>query len=229
LNQRTVEVYTYCSTFDPQAIVKPDGSTGFPRIDQTILNNDGLKPQEATEMGFTVPPGTVEYVITSDQHLLQLSERKKKILQSIQDLMKTNAVDCKINMYENEDEGLGCITLPGTPQQYAFHPILTKDIIETRSRFPESSIVVDKVGSEVVESKDSVEPAAIPAKPKKTIQARIIVFQKVPYLAVPVIEKGQILPLTYDLYARGDLRRVKKLGVSLSDSEGNPTSDIQLF
>lgn len=229
LNQRTVEVYTYCSTFDPQSIVKPDGSTGFPRIDQTILNNDGLKPQEAIEMGFTVPPGTVEYVITSDQHLLQLSERKKKILQSIQDLMKTNAVDCKINMYENEDEGLGCITLPGTPQQYAFHPILTKDIIETRSRFPESSIVVDKVGSEVVESKDSVEPVAIPAKPKKTIQARIIVFQKVPYLAVPVIEKGQILPLTYDLYARGDLRRVKKLGVSLSDSEGNPTSDIQLF
>lgn len=233
LNQRTVEVYTYCSIFDPQTIVKPDGSAGFPRIDQTILNNDGLKPEEATEMGFTVPPGTVEYVITSDQHLLQLSERKKKILQSIQDLMKTNAVDCKINMYENEEEGLGCITLPGSPQQYAFHPILTKDIIETKSRFPESSIIVDKVSEEkkdasVIEEGD-VLPLPLKAKPKKTIQARIIVFQKVPYLAVPIIEKGQILPLTYDLYARGDLRRVKKLGVSLSDSEGNPTSDIQLF
>ena len=224
LNQRTVEVYNYCSVFDPQAIVKPDGSSGFPRIDQTILNGDGLKPAEAKEMGFTVPDGAVEYVITSDQHLYQLSERKKKVLQNIQDLMKTNAVDCKINVYENEEEGLGCITLPGTPQQYAFHPNLKKDIAETSTRMPDSSVGVDVAVAEAA-------PAPIVSKPvlKKTIQARQIVVDKIPYLAIPKIDRGQVLPLTYDLYSRGDLKRTKKIGISMADAQGNPTSDLQLY
>jgi hypothetical protein len=84
LNQRTVEVYTYCSVFDAQALVKPDGSAGFPRIEQRILNGDGMKPAEAESLGFVVPPGAKDYVITSDEYLYQMSERKKSILQNIQ-------------------------------------------------------------------------------------------------------------------------------------------------
>jgi hypothetical protein len=252
LNQRTVEVYTYCSVYDQRALTNPDGSMGFPRVDQTILTTDGLRADEAKALGFDVPEGAANYVVTSDQYLNQLSERKKKILQNIQDLMKTNAVDCKINIYENGDDGLGCITLPGTPQQYAIHPNMKKDIAETSTQFPDEVEMVDSSAADAAgpaqrteaqraEAQRTEAPAAAsqaPAvaplplpqpKPKRTIKAREIIVDKVPYLAVPVIPKGQITPLTYSLYGRGDLGMVKRIGISLADPDGNPTADIELF
>jgi hypothetical protein len=67
------------------------------------------------------------------------------------------------------------------------------------------------------------------AKPKPVIRAFEIIVDKTPYLAVPVIPKGQVLPLSFDLYARGDIRRTRKIGTTLADAEGNPTADIELF
>jgi hypothetical protein len=254
LNQRTVEVYTYCSVFDPQALVKPDGSAGFPRIEQPLLNGDGIKPTEAEELGFSVPPGAKDYVLTSDEYLYQMSERKKSILQNIQNLMKTNAVDCQINAYENEDEGLGCIILPGNPSQYAFHPDLKKDIAETSTKLPDAAVegmaqkgeaafapggaaaeaeLAPELRGEGEEAPPPLAAVPMPAlaapKAKPVIRAFEIFVDKTPYLAVPVIPKGQLLPLSYDLYARGDIRRTRKIGTTLADAEGNPTSDIDLF
>jgi hypothetical protein len=254
LNQRTVEVFTYCSVFDSQAMVKPDGSAGFPRIEQLLLNGDGIKPAEAEELGFSVPEGAKDYIVTSDEYLYQMSERKKGILQNIQNLMKTNAVDCQINAYENEDEGLGCIILPGNPSQYAFHPDLKKDIAETSTKLPDAAVegMAQKgeaaaaplgeaelapelrgEGEELAARpaepvKAAAAPVAVP-KAKPVIRAFEIFVDKTPYLAVPVIPKGQVLPLSYDLYARGDIRRTRKIGTTLADAEGNPTSDIELF
>jgi hypothetical protein len=63
------------------------------------------------------------------------------------------------------------------------------------------------------------------------IQAKQLTIDGIPYLAVPTkTVKGYTgLPLQYDLYARGDVYRVKRLGTTLADSEGNPTADITLF
>lgn len=249
LNQRTVEVYTYCSVFDPQALVKPDGSAGFPRMEQILLNGDGIKPAEAEELGFPVPAGAKDYIVTSDEYLYQMSERKKSILQNIQNLMKTNAVDCQINSYENEDEGLGCIILPGNPSQYAFHPNLKTDIAETSTKLPDAAVegmvqkgeaaaaaAEEELAPELPAEGEAPPPVARPlplpvpvAKAKPVIRAFEIIVDKVPYLAVPVIPKGQILPISFDLYARGDIRRTRKIGTTLADAEGNPTSDIELF
>lgn len=243
LNQRTVEVYTYCSVYDNQALIKPDGSAGFPRIDQTILNGDGVKPKEAESLGFSPPPGATDYVVTSDEYLYQISQRKKKILQTIQDLMKTNAVDCQINQYENEEEGLACITLPGSPQQYAFHPNLMKDIAETSTKFRESELTAASAATDqlpitqqtpftpVSDAPDPLgsQPPQAPKPLPKAIRAYEISVNKILYLAVPVLSKGQSIPLVFDLYSRGDIRRTKKIGVSIADSKGNPTSDIELF
>ena len=249
LNQRTVEVYTYCSVFDPQALVKPDGSAGFPRIEQMLLNGDGIKPAEAEELGFPVPAGAKDYMITSDEYLYQMSERKKSILQNIQNLMKTNAVDCQINAYENEDEELGCIILPGNPSQYAFHPDLKKDIAETSTKLPDAAVesmaqkgeaALGAIEDEPAPEGEAPPPLAVPQvqalaqaqavpKAKPVIRAFEIFVDKTPYLAVPVIPKGQIRPLSYDLFARGDVRRTRKIGTTLADAEGNPTSDIELF
>jgi hypothetical protein len=217
LADRNVEVYTYCSVFD-------DGVTGDAvKIEsKEITSKDSVKPEQAVEMGFTPRAAALEYTLTSDQYLYQLSERKKKVLQNIQNLMKTNAVDCAINKYENEEEGLGCITLPDKPQQYAFHPILKKDIAETSTQFP----------------KDVISEAAVPApapgaaaepkpKPKpsgtKAVQAIIITLAGTPYISVPDPKS----PLTRTLYGRGDTSLTKKLGEYSTDAEGKRIGDVR--
>ena len=238
LNERTVEVFTYCSTFDPQALLHPSGDGGFPQIDQTILNGDGIKPTEAAELGFPVPAGITDYVMTSDEYLLQLSERKKKLLQNIQDLMKTSAVDCQINQYENEEDGLGCISIAGNTSQYAYHPNIVKDIAETSTTFKETVAAGPAPAPAPAASFAAVAAAgptsfaavaAAPlAKPSNLISYEIRV-NKVDYLAIAKLEKGQSQPLQYDIYARGDIHRIKKLGITLADDTGLPTANIMFI
>jgi hypothetical protein len=236
LEERNVEVFTYCSVFNDEALVHPDGSTGFPRIDMTVLGGDGMKPADAAKAGFTVPEGAKDYVVTSDEYLYSLSQNKKKLLQNIQDLMKTSAVDCQINEYENEEDGLGCIAISGTPEQYAFHPILQKDIAETSTKFKEEELVplvpAPSIGLAPLlapSSPSGAPPAPPPApKKKKTISASVITYDGKKYLAVPVMGKGGSAT-SFDMFGEGDRKRLKKLGTMVADSEGNPTSDIVIF
>ena len=236
LEERNVEVFTYCSVFDDNALAHPDGSTGFPRIDMTVLGGDGMKPAEAVKAGFTVPEGAKDYVVTSDEYLYALSQNKKKLLQNIQDLMKTSAVDCQINQYENEEDGLGCIAIPGTPEKYAFHPILQKDIAETSTMFKEDLAPAEAPapGAEPTEAAPAPAPGAAPAplvqkaqaqaKPKgKKLKALPFTHDGVNYIAVPVVERGSTI--RYDIYGESDARRLKVLGTMDADAEGGPIKE----
>jgi hypothetical protein len=137
LNERTVEVFTYCSVFHPDALRSgSSGSSEYVPIPETLLN-DGYPAKDAVAMGFPVPEGVKDYVPTSDEYLYMLSQKKKTVLQSIQNLMKQSAIDCKINLYENEEDGLGCIALDGGFKEYAFHPLLKQDIILTKEEYPD--------------------------------------------------------------------------------------------
>lgn len=240
-NQRTVEVFTYCSVYSDQSLLHPTGDGEYPVIDQILQSNDGLLPEEATELGFLVPAGARQYIPTSDEYLYSLSERKKALLSSLQSIMKTSAVDCQINQYENEEEGLGCVLIPGTAEQYAYHPILKTDIAKTNTEFSESADggiqmrgaprPAAAAAAEGDEGEDAdIRPLAVPlpaaARAPQAIKARVIYYERKPYLAVPVLEKGQVLPLTYDIYARADVYRVKKLGTTEADESGMPTGDI---
>lgn len=236
LNERTVEVYTYCSVFDDQAILHPDGTGGFPRIDQILMGNDAVKPEEAIEMGLASPPGAMQVVVTSDEYLYSLSERKKKLLSAIQDVLKSSAVDCQINQYENEDEGLPCAVLPGTVEQFAFHPELAKDIAETSTKFREGALETPLVAAGAAAAdvgaaaaggpRPLAAPGAAAAAAKATIKARRITVAGTTYLAVPVLRAGQLVPLEYDIYAGGDLYRTKRLGSAAANERGEPTGDI---
>jgi hypothetical protein len=237
-NERTVEVFTYCSTFAPEALLHPDGSTAFGRIDMAVLSGDGMKPSDAAKAGLPVIDGVKDYVLTSDEYLYSLSENKKKLLQNIQDLMKTSAVDCQINQYENEEDGLGCITLPGTPEQYAYHPILSKDIAETSTKFKETDLAAPLVaqGAEApapqAQAQQPIPGAPMPGqKPqpqKKTVKAVVVNIDGVPYIAVPIMSKSGTA-LSYDLFARGDTLRTRRIGTAVADAEGRVTDDIVLF
>jgi hypothetical protein len=155
--------------------------------------------------------------------------------------MKTSAVDCQINQYENEEDGLGCITLPGTPEQYAYHPILSKDIAETSTKFKETDLAAP-LPAAAASSASSAEgaPAAqaqpVPGAPlpgpkavqKKTVKAVVINVNGVPYIAVPVLSKSGTA-LSYDLFARGDTLRTRRIGTAVADADGKVTDDIVLF
>ena len=246
-NERTVEVYTYCSTFANEALLHPDGTTEYTRIDATNLSNDLVKASDAAKMGIPVITGVKDYFITSDEHLYALSESKKKLLQNIQNLMKTSAVDCQINQYENEEDGLGCITLPGNPEQYAYHPILSKDIAETSTRFKDAGASFTEVGEGIqgiqatqqglegtqqgLQGTQQVQQQLPQQRvQKKTVTAKVVKIDSVDYIAVPVMSLAGT-PLSYDLYARGDLMRSRKIGRALADSDGTIILDesVQIF
>jgi hypothetical protein len=228
-NERTVEVFTYCSTFAPDALLHPDGSTAYGRIDMAVLSGDGMKPSEAAAIGLPVVTGVKDYVMTSDEYLYTLSENKKKLLQNIQDLMKTSAVDCQINQYENEEDGLGCIVLPGNPEQYAYHPILSKDIAETSTQFKDAPAPAPEPLPALPAAAAGEAPKA-PAPPpaKKTVKAFVVTIGSTQYIAVPVLSRTGTA-LSYDLFARGDTLRSRKIGTAIADSEGKITNDIVLF
>jgi hypothetical protein len=188
-----------------------------------------MKPSEAAAIGLPVVTGVKDYVMTSDEYLYTLSENKKKLLQNIQDLMKTSAVDCQINQYENEEDGLGCIVLPGNPEQYAYHPILSKDIAETSTQFKETS--TELVPVPLAAPGEAPAPAAAATNPlpaKKTVKAFVITVGSTQYIAVPVLSRTGTA-LSYDLFARGDTLRSRKIGTAIADAEGKITNDIVLF
>jgi hypothetical protein len=197
-----------------------------------------MKPSDAAKAGLPVIDGVKDYVLTSDEYLYSLSENKKKLLQNIQDLMKTSAVDCQINQYENEEDGLGCITLPGTPEQYAYHPILSKDIAETSTKFKETDLAAPLApqGAEAAPAAQGAE-AVVPGAPmpgqklqpqKKTVKAVVVNIDGVPYIAVPVLSKSGTA-LSYDLFARGDTLRTRRIGTAVADADGRVTDDVVLF
>jgi hypothetical protein len=143
-----------------------------------------------------------------------------------------------INREDNKEDGLACIKLPGTTEQYAFHPDLIKDLAQTSFALQEGSVeepVLEKEEKPSTESESAQvgEPGFKPfVKEKKappTQKAKVVKIAAVPYLAVPVLEKASQAVLSYDLYARGDVYRIKKIGTMVADSEGNPTSDYTLF
>jgi len=242
-NERTVEVYTYCSTFAPDALLHPDGTTAYGRIDMAIISGDGMKPSDAAKIGLPVITGVKDYIMTSDEYLYTLSENKKKLLQNIQDLMKTSAVDCQINQYENEEDGLGCIVLPGNPEQYAYHPVLSKDIAETSTQFKEGPAEIPLAaapgpGAPAPAPAPGAAPGpapgpgagagAAPAPQKKTVKALVITVGSTQYIAVPVLSRSGTA-LSYNLFARGDTLRTRKLGTAVADADGKITDDIVLF
>lgn len=99
LNQRTVEVYTYMSVFDKDMLKSGE-------IPETLLtNDDGL---------------------TSDEYIMDLSNKKDQLNTSFLTAMKESSVDCLLNASENER--LTCIVHEGTVNDFLYDPRLDKDI-----------------------------------------------------------------------------------------------------
>lgn len=94
--ERTVNVYTYIAKFSAKQLAERS-------VNETLLNIDGGK--------------------TTDQSIYDLLKAKKKLADSLLDVMKKSAVDCELNATEN---GIfSCYRFAGTPSmEPMFHPLV---------------------------------------------------------------------------------------------------------
>jgi hypothetical protein len=219
LNERTVEVYTYCSVFHPDALA---GSAEFVPIPETLMK-DAYTAKEAVALGYPIPDGVKNYVPTSDEYLYMLSQKKKTVLQSIQNLMKQSAIDCKINLYENEEDGLGCISLEGGFQEYAFHPMLKQDIVMTKEEYPDDEAVTVAAPAAapvpISTGEEAVKAEATTAAPLPQTKAKALftkgyrfTYKGKSLYAFP--EDNRVPALAYILYAWNDSFATKNPGPS---------------
>jgi hypothetical protein len=125
VDQRNVSIYTYLSVFSDEA---QSNKVAEKRIDQTILLHDSMDAKKAQENGIKVPPGLTNYVVTTDEMIYIISERKRKIIDAIECILKSSSVDCEINLNKNKDTSFMCLPLKGKIGDFLYRPVLDDDI-----------------------------------------------------------------------------------------------------
>jgi len=124
--ERNVSIYTYISCFSEEAQLAQGGDK---RIDETIRNNDSVLRQDALKVGLPISPTANMYVYTSDEALYSLSQWKKKVIDGLETVLKSAAVDCELNEKQNKDGTFQCLPLKGKIGEFLYHPYLEDDIL----------------------------------------------------------------------------------------------------
>ena len=126
-DQRDVAIYTYISCFSEAA---QKDRTGPNKIDETLLLHDSVDAKRATELGLPIKPGMSTYVLTTDEMIYTISERKRKIIEALECILKTAAVDCELNFKQNKDKTFKCLPLKGKVGDFIYNPVLEEDVRE---------------------------------------------------------------------------------------------------
>ena len=132
LEERNVSIYTYVSVFSEEAQL---ARTGPVRIDETVAQFDGIERAEAIKFGFPMSAGMKAYVTTSDEYILMISMKKKKLMEELESVMKSAAIDCELNYAENKDGTFKCLPLKGKVGDFLYHPDIQTDILESESMY----------------------------------------------------------------------------------------------
>jgi len=140
---RNVSIYTYISIYSNEAQKETSGPN---KIDESIVIADSLTRKEAIE--YNIPIGDLnEYTPTSDEFLYIVSQKKKTIIDELENVMKSSAVDCELNYKENKDGTFRCLPLKGKVGDFLYHPDIDTDIRESASQL---EIEVKKVQKKVI-------------------------------------------------------------------------------
>lgn len=120
LNDRNVEVFIYMATLTPELVSK----ISYPdvRLDTYKYPNPAI-------------PNKKGKVVTSDEHLYLVAEKKRSIINEFQKLMKESAFDCTLNYHDNKlnpiNESVVCLDYTTKDRnQYLFTPDMD-DTIDT--------------------------------------------------------------------------------------------------
>jgi hypothetical protein len=138
-DQRNVRIYTYLSVFGDTAQTTKDRDE---KIDETIRNRDGLDRATALKVGVPIPPTAATYVMTSDERLFVISERKKKVIEELELVMKGAAVDCQLNAAENQDGSFQCLMLDKVVGDFLYVPELKDDLAKSEYTYKEEKRLV---------------------------------------------------------------------------------------
>ena len=140
--QRNVSIYTYISVFGEDAQLSKEGDT---RIDETIRLRDIIDRPTAVKVGLPIPASAASYVLTSDERLYVISERKKKVIEELEKVMKGAAVDCELSAAENLDGTYQCLLLDKMVGDFAYEPELKKDISRSEYTYKEETRLVKAI------------------------------------------------------------------------------------
>ena len=201
--ERTVDIFTYISVFGPEAQV---ARTGAFKIDESIATKDAIPAAEARALGVEgIAQNAEYYVATSDDYLFLVSQRKKLMIDNLQKLLKQGAVDCELNILENDDGSFTCNVFKGSPGDFLYHPILATELTMSESKY--TQVDIDKVARERVKI---VKVYGVPHRLKPVFDAqgkikRYDIFElsdeetKEVVGSVEVDDQGKIIPSTASL------------------------------
>ena len=201
---RNVSIYTYLSVFSETAQLAKSGDD---RIDETIRQADRVERKDALALGLPIAPKAMDYVLTTDERLFLIADRKKKILNALESVMKASAVDCELNIQENKDGSFQCLPLRGKVGDFLYHPDLNTDITESASQF--------KVQA----------PSPSSQQANKTLQAPTFIRQeyKGTRYRMKYIRAGPTAPVTgFQMYADDDENMTKLLGTTGVNPKSKP-------
>jgi hypothetical protein len=160
--------------------------------------------------------------------VLSIGLRKEKVIGSLQTLMKTVSIDCKMNFEDNKDGTYRCLSLGDSIGDFAYHPILEKDIKETEARFGKRTMAPPLAAPVAAPVAAPIEltaaPEAIPVAPERPMLKKLS-YRKNNY-RYTIKMKGDGLPEGYVLYDINDLYGDKPVGFIKANEKGLPQGDI---
>lgn len=230
---RNVSIYTYVSVFSDEA---QSNKVPAKRIDQSILIHDSINAQTAIDMAIEVKPGTTSYVVSTDEFFYSVSERKRRVIEAIECILKSAAVDCEINIRKNKDTTFMCLPLKGRTGDYVYNPDLEIDILNV-PQF--EGIDMEKICTGQDVSTAMTEKAKAEAAAKAAAKAAAPITQdffqkvnKVYYRMRPVMGPDGT-PLSFQMYEVDQLDRKKPVPEKLLGTtgvrEGKPGPPVKMI
>jgi hypothetical protein len=100
-------------------------------IDITIRNVDSILAKDALALGLKPPAGVTEYVMTTDERIWVISEKKRQLIDRLESIMKSSSIDCELNYKQNRDGSFVCLPLKGAIGDFIYNPQIEVDIQES--------------------------------------------------------------------------------------------------
>jgi len=238
---RNVSIYTYVSVFSDEA----QTNTGGERIIETIANHDDVDVQVAKEMGILSDERIKElseklkgkkmntYVTTTDEFFYSISERKRRVIEAIECILKSSAIDCEINYRKNKDSTFMCLPLKGKIAEYVYNPDLEIDILN----MPQfNGIDVEKtctgldISTALVKPKVTVPKAVVATEP--AVKDLFKALKGITYRMRPVMKADGTIE-RFDMYEADQAKPTADIPLKLLGTagvkEGKPAPPVKFI
>ena len=144
-----------------------------------------------------------------------------------QNIMKSVAVDCEMNLPDNYDGSYKCAALDGSIGDFAYHPDLQKDIQETEARFKKAPAAQAAMAMPLpAPLADAAQAPVAPPMAAPIPRAKKVEYRKTWYYYVLKKDEGGKL-LGYLFYSIEDPELKTPIGfVKPNPATGMPKGDV---